>query len=284
MLLIEISNMQPNQSIIEKMKQITSREIRDVEKKLHEIQDRITHNDMRNAASYGALFSIARLVAQAQSFVFLNSDILEQFTLTLRMLFNSCAFDEQPSLGDTRVFNGGEFRNFLYDFYGVDNTEPLTSVLQAWRLSPYGEHRDANFCKDQVFATIYFNVLKQAVSTCLERNAEFIQSIIEIGQTDFREFLNFLINRDVPFSGPYRKDVFGETKLQVFMSSFDEVQNVANRGKPLFGIFEFPIHSLKMLPKDGKDYADGLPEMPFWIRHIPPAFNKPIETLRKYIT
>ena len=267
------------------MRRITDQDLRDVEKRLHQIQDIITRNDMRNMPSYTSLFSITRLLEQAQSFVFLNPCILEHLTTTINMFFNSCAFDERPRFdtSESKSFRGGEFRKFLYDFYKVDYNEPLGSVLQSWRFGSFGNKREIDFYKDNIFSTVYFNILKESVEKSVRNNFDFLQSMIEIGQSDFRKLLSFLIQREIPFSGPYRRDSFGEAKLQLFLSSFDEVENVANRGKPMFGIFEFPLHSLQILPADAKNYVKSLQEMPFWIRHIPPAFNKPIETLRTYV-
>ena len=266
------------------MKRFTDNELRDVEKRLHAIQDSITRNDMQNFDSYSSLFSLTRLFDQAQSFVFLNPCILEQFIITLNMFLNSYGFDETSEFNDdAKTSRGTKFRKFIYDFYGLDYTESLTSVLQVWRFGPFGNNRESDFYKESVFSVVYFDILKRSVSKCLKNNCEFLQSMVEIGQTDFRKLLNFLIDREIPFSGPYRKESFGETKLQLFLSSFDEIENAANRGRPMFGIFEFPLHSLQILPDDAKNYAKSLQEMPFWIRHIPPAFNKPIETLRTYI-
>ena len=246
----------------------------DLERRLISIKESIARSDSRHELNYSALFNLVRVLDQTPSFVFLNSNVIELFNHTLSMFLNSWSFED---------YRGEDFKQFIYDFYSVNQDDPLTVVLQNWRQSRFYVHREPEPLKESVFSTVFFNILKQSVEKNIIKNQDYVQSIIEVGQTDFKQVCLFLADRNIPFSGPYQVKFLGELKLQIFISSFDEAENFANRGRPLFGVFEFPLDSLRIFPEEAQQFAESLAECPAWIQTSPPAFFKPLQTLRNYI-
>ena len=118
----------------------------------------------------------------------------------------------------------------------------------------------------------------------MNKNAQILPTIAEIGQTNLHDFQHFLNKFNIPFSGPYKKiSENGRFKLQYFVSGTRPYDCVFNSNYPLYGIYEFRLNSLSYNPDDSKSrsYISELTEMPFWLLHIPPLFNQSLAHIRE---
>ena len=186
------------------------------------------------------------------------------------------------------TFSDANFENiryFLKDYYSAKDLK-MSSLVNAWAYSDFYKPKLKTLLisKRSYIESIYFRNLTSFFDSELQKNAEILSALMDVGQFDINGLTDFLKMNQIPFAGPFKKiESNGELKVQFFISSCNPADSIVNLNMPLYGIYELTKKSYRMRQDDAARRISCLKTAPNWLNHIPPLFNLPNECFQRQI-
>ena len=245
--------------------------------KLSLLQSKLKIRNKHKQTCFILLFDLCTLLEETDSRLLLDSTIHNKLIFLLSTWVKGATFNK---------LNFVKLSTFLKFKYGATRDD-WESLRTAWsKTEYYSEIENSKILQKgkNVLEALYWGRLDTLLQSAIKQNVRVLPTIFELAQGDLRCLQEFLYDFQIPFSGPYKRVLNDSTvHLQFFVSGLRKSDSVANSFVPIFGVYAFRLSCLSMNPTDAFKYAMSLPEIPFWLQHVPPLFNKSFSFIRNQI-
>jgi len=241
---------------------------------LEDIHSRIKRRNEKDRTGFIILFDLYNLISNSDCSILMEPLIHAKLCQVLADWMGGETLSTQ---------NFSKLKLFLKGYFMAKN-DTIPSILAAWENTElFTEKKMRKIRVNRTYVqTMYFDTLTDLIDKKVALNAEYLPTLIEIGQFSSTKFNAFLEKFAIPFSGPYRKMLNnGEMKIQYFLSSCNSIDPIISGGLPLYGVYEFRLSSLETKSDQAAKFVASLETLPFWLNHVPPLFNESMEFIRK---
>ena len=274
------------------------------------LQRSLKRQNEKSRTSFFVVFDLAQIIRKFDTATLLNTVVQEQVEQILCDWIGGSSFTvENFSKLNVRLreYLEGQVKRVtrevvrdcdceLFDVDGslVRDNSDWASLINLWRSTYFfTEARLAMVNDGNIIEGLYFDVLKEVLTSAVNKNAENIPKMVDLGHECLGELEFFMKSFAIPFSGPYRRDVAGKkTVIVYFISSMNAEDKIINGGLPLYGAFDYGTYGIEREGRPDRDgyneshnskrYLQNTPPIPDWLIHLPPLFYKSFDEFKEH--